>query len=122
MARTTLLHMRSWRDELVASFRRDLAVQRALEDAEQAVAAAIVAAMAHALGAAKAAGARVHEALLEHEDRLAECVICFQSTPESERSVLHGVHWVCIVCRSDMRLHGIAHCPMCRESVPDTGE
>ena len=51
----------------------------------------------------------------EHTDD--ECVICFQSTPEDERSALHDVHWVCTVCRADLRTHSITQCPMCREAV-----
>ena len=53
----------------------------------------------------------------EHTDD--ECVICFQSTMEGERSVLHGAHWVCLMCREDMRTHSIEQCPMCRESITD---
>ena len=51
----------------------------------------------------------------EHTDD--ECVICFQSTLDSERSALHGAHWVCVMCRDDMRAHGILQCPICRESI-----
>lgn len=53
----------------------------------------------------------------EHTDD--ECVICFQSTSEGERSALHGAHWVCKVCRVDMHTHNIAQCPVCRESLSD---
>lgn len=52
-----------------------------------------------------------------HEHTDDECVICFQTTPEIERSALHDAHWVCVVCREDMRTHGLAHCPMCRDPV-----
>lgn len=51
----------------------------------------------------------------EHTD--SECVICFQETPDGERDVLHGAHWVCLACSADMRAHGIEQCPLCRETV-----
>lgn len=51
----------------------------------------------------------------EHTDD--DCVICFQETPEEERSVLHGAHWVCRVCHEDMRARDIHSCPQCRASV-----
>ena len=51
----------------------------------------------------------------EHTDD--DCVICFQTTPEAQRSALHDAHWVCRECHDDMRARDIHSCPQCRAVV-----
>jgi len=53
------------------------------------------------------------------EERDQECAICYQKTPESERSLLHSEsrHWTCGPCFADLKRHGVRSCPLCREAL-----